>query len=158
MTSQPADRRAVRFETVDELRAEITRLLAADAAGRLRHSGQWTAGQTFGHLAAWIEYAYTGFPTRVPWFVRLFIRLKLDRYLRDGLPAGVRIPGARGGTYGIEPLDTAEGARRLRAALDRLEREPARYDSPAFGKLTEPQRVALNLRHAELHLSYLHPE
>jgi len=33
--------------------------------------------------------------------------------------------------------------------------ELARYDSPAFGPMSHQERVALNLRHAELHLSFL---
>ena len=36
--------------------------------------------------------------------------------------------------------------------------ESAKYDSPAFGKMTDQKRVAPNLRLAELHLSFQHPE
>jgi hypothetical protein len=152
------ERRRLRFNTVDELRAEIDRVLAAERAGTLRPSGNWTAGQAFGHLATWINFAYDGYPMRVPWFIRLLIRRKLKRYLAGEMDGGVRIPRVEGGTFGTEPLSTEEGATRLRAALDRMLREPARHDSPAFGKLPEAQRIELNLRHAELHLGFLHPE
>ena len=63
---------------------------------------------------------------------------------------------AEDGTVGIEPLSTAEGADRLRRALTRLKRgEPAKFDSPAFGLMSHDDRVQLNLRHAELHFSFL---
>ncbi|MBW7904658.1 MAG: DUF1569 domain-containing protein [Phycisphaerae bacterium] len=154
-----APRRALRFSSIDELLREVELIEVADAAGRLRCAGAWTAGQILGHLAAWIDYAYEGYPgKRPPWLVRFIVRLSRKRYLYGGLPAGVRIPDAPGGTYGTEVLSTEEGARRLRAALERLGREPARHDSPVFGSMTQEERIALNLRHAELHLSFLHRE
>ena len=158
-TGKVQDRRRLRFNTIDDLLADIDRLVAADKAGKLHHSGNWMAGQAMGHLATWINYAYEGFPMKVPWFVRLFIRGKKDKYLREGMDSGVRIPGVEAGTYGTEVLSTDEGASRLRQALARLQRgEPAKYDSPAFGKMSDADRIALNLRHAELHLSFQLPE
>lgn len=157
-TAEVSDRRSLRFETIEELRAEVDRIVASAEAGTLREGGHWTAGQIFGHLAAWIDYAYDGYPFTTPWFIRLFLRSRVKRYLRDGLPAGVRIPGVKEGTHATEALSLEAGAERLRRALDRLRSdEPARYDSPAFGRLTDEDRIALNLRHAELHLGFLHP-
>ncbi|HEY3241947.1 MAG TPA: DUF1569 domain-containing protein [Phycisphaerae bacterium] len=153
-----AERRRLRFGSIDELLAEVDRIAAADTAGTLRRTGNWTAGQTFGHLATWICYGYEGYPMRVPWFIRPFIRRKLGSYLREGMPAGVRIPRTEAGTYGTDVLSTQEGARRLRDALTRLKkREPCPHDSPAFGAMSYDERIALNLRHAELHLGFLHP-
>lgn len=153
-----AERRKLRFHSIDELQAEIDRLIAAERAGTLRRTGNWTLGQIFGHLATWLNYAYEGYPMKVPFFIRWLIRMKLKSYLRDGMPAGVRIPKVEAGTYGVEPLETEEGARRFRKALLRLKSdEPAPYDSPAFGRLNRDERIALNLRHAELHLGFVHP-
>jgi hypothetical protein len=79
-------------------------------------------------------------------------------FIHKPMRRGFRIPRTVGGTFGTEPMGTDEGAARLRSALERLRgREPARHDSPAFGPLTDDERIALNLRHAELHLGYLWP-
>ena len=157
-TRKVQDRRRLRFKTIDDLLTDIDRIVAADQAGKLRRTGNWTAGQTMGHLATWMNYAYEGYPMKVPWFIRPFIRRQQDNYLREGMDAGVRIPGVKAGTYGTDVLSTDEGAARLRQALAHLQRgESAKYDSPAFGKMTDQKRVALNLRHAELHLSFQHP-
>lgn len=157
-TSKVKDRRTVRYATIRELLADIDRIVASDKAETLRRTGNWAAGQAFGHLATWINYAWEGYPIRPPWFVRFFLRLKKKSYLRDGMPAGVRIPGIEGGTKGTEVLSVDEGAARLRKALHRLDSgEPAAFDSPAWGKLSYAEQVGMTLRHAELHLSFLHP-
>ena len=67
-TGKVQERRRLRFNNVDELRAEIDRILTAERAGTLRRSGNWTTGRVFGHLATWINYGYEGFPMRPPWF------------------------------------------------------------------------------------------
>jgi len=148
----------LRFKSIDDVLADVERIVTAEKASTLRQSGQWTAGQAFGHVAAWINYAYDGYPFKTPWFIRLILRTRVRKYIRDGLPTGVRIPKVKGGTYATQTLSTEEGAAQLRQALARLASdEPATHDSPAFGKLTDQDRIALNLRHAELHLGFLHP-
>lgn len=158
-TAKTQDRRKLRYETIDDVMADVDRIVAADKAGKLRCTGNWTAGQAMGHVAAWANYAYDGFPfPPPPWFVRVILRFLKKKYLRGSMPAGVRIPKAETGTYGTELLSTEEGAARLRKALERLRSgEEARYDSPAWGKMPLDERIAINLRHAELHLSFLNP-
>jgi hypothetical protein len=110
-------------------------------------------------VAAWIDYGYDGYPVKTPWFIRMILKRRLSKYLRDGLPCGVRMPGSEAGTYGTDVLSTEEGARRLRRSLARLAAgESARFDSPGFGAMSHEQRIQLNLRHAELHLSFLDPD
>lgn len=156
-TPPSAERRTVHFETIEDLLQEIDRIVAADRAGQIEVLGTWTPGQILGHLAAWIEYGYEGYPMKpLPWIFRLLLRWQLKKYFRHGMPAGVRIPGVRQGTYGTEELATEDAAKRLRLALGRLQRrESARYDNPAFGPMSDEERIRLNLAHAELHLSFL---
>ncbi len=149
-------RRKLRFESIDELRAEVDRIVAAEQSGDLERLGNWSAGQMFGHVAAWINYSYDGYPFKLPWIVRVIVQTQLKRFARKGLWAGVRLPWVKGGTYATEPLSTDEGTERLRAALARLESdEPAECDRQVFGPLSREDRIQLNLRHAELHLSFL---
>jgi hypothetical protein len=155
--SESTGRRTLHFTTIGELLDEIDRVVEADTAGRVRTLGTWTPGQILGHVAAWIEYGYDGYPMkRVPWLIRLLLRRQLKKYMKQGMPSGVRIPRVSEGTYGTEDMPTEQAAERLRLALGRLQRqEPAKFDSPAFGKLSEEDRVRLNIMHAELHLSFL---
>ncbi|NLS98018.1 MAG: DUF1569 domain-containing protein [Planctomycetaceae bacterium] len=152
-----AGRRTLHFATIEELLDEIDRIVEADQAGRIRTLGSWTPGQILGHVAAWIEYGYAGYPMKpVPWFVRFLLRRQLKKYMKQGMPSGVRIPRVAEGTYGTEDMPVEQAAERLRLALGRLQRrEPAKFDSPAFGRMSDDDRVRLNLMHAELHLSFL---
>lgn len=156
MPTKPT-RRTLRFDTIAELEAEIDRIVAADRDGQLRTTGHWTPGQIMAHVAAWIEYGYDGYPLRPPpWFVRWFLRWQGKRFLRVGMPSGVRIPRVKDGTFGQDEMPTAAAAERLRRALQRLQSgEPAKFDSPAFGPMSHDDRIRLNLRHAELHLGFL---
>ena len=51
-------------------------------------------------------------------------------------------------------VSTEQGLRSLRAAIERCQTENSRAEHPAFGKLTREEWDKLNLRHAELHMSY----
>ena len=152
-----ADYRQLRFQSVDDCIAEVQRIRAADEKGSLRALGNWTPGQILTHVAAWIEYAYVGYPIHPPpLFVRWILRLRLRHTLTTGMPRGVRIPGLKEGTVGMEDVATSLAAERLLSALQRLrDEEQATFDSPAFGAMSHDDRIQLNLRHAELHLSLL---
>ncbi len=157
-TKKIADHRQLRFESIDDVLAEIDRIVQAEEQGTLRAVGNWTPGQIMAHIAAWIEYGYDGYPLKPPpWFIRWILRRMGKKYLRDGMPKGARIPGVEDGTYGADDMPTREAAARLKTAFMKLKRgEPARFDSPGFGKMDHEDRVRLNLRHAELHLGFLH--
>lgn len=154
--SAPA-RRKLTFKSLDELLIDLQRLEDAERAGKLRATGHWTPGEILSHLAAWVEYGYEGYPLgKPPFFLRWILKRMLPGMLRNGMRPGVRIPGAKAGTYGQEKVSTSEGFRRYRVALARLKQnEPCPFDSPAFGPMSMEDRVRLNLRHAELHLSFL---
>ncbi len=159
-TKKVTDRRALRFASLADALAEAKRIEQAERDGRLRRSGNWTAGQAFGHLAAWASYPYDGYPPELhaPWFIKAILRMQKRKFLTGSMPVGVKIPKVPGGTAGTEALSLDEGMRRLRKAWERLEERPPGVPNPIFGPLTHEEWKSLNLRHAELHLSFLHPQ
>jgi len=157
-TGKVAGRRMLRFESIDQVMAEVERLADAERAGRLRRLGNWTLGQTLGHLATWTEYGYTGFPLKVPFFIRWVLRLRKRKFLYGPMRAGVKIPGVTGGTLGIDPVPLDEAVGRFVAAMARLKIDPPTAPNDIFGLLTQDEAIALNLRHAELHLGFFIPE
>ncbi len=160
VNTRTAEHRTLHFDSIDDLLAEVDRIVAADRAGSLRRTGNWTTGQIFAHIAAWANYPYEGYPPGAtpPWFVRIIARMMRKRFVTRPMSRGFRIPRAEHGTFGVEDasISTEEGARRLRDAMARLQRrEAAIHHSPALGPMSEDDRIALNLRHAELHLGFL---
>jgi hypothetical protein len=153
-----AGRRTLRFESIDQALAEAEGLAAAERAGRLRRLGNWTLGQTLGHLATWAEYGYTGSPLKVPFFIKWFLRLRKRKFMYGPMRAGVKIPGIEGGTLATGPVPLDEGLGQFRRIMERLKTEAPTAPSPIFGPLTHEEGIAINLRHAELHLGFLIPE
>lgn len=159
--TRKSEHRTLRFQSIDDLSREFDVIVEAERNGTLRTTGNWTAGQALGHLAAWIDYGWDGFPPEAtpPWIIGFILRKFMKkRLLRDGMTPGVKIPRITEGTLATEIMSTDEGARRLRRSLERLKAgEPVRHHSPAFGPMSDDERIALHLRHAELHLGFLHP-
>jgi hypothetical protein len=158
--SPAAQRRSLRFATLDDALADADRLVAAERDGRLKQLGNWPLGQTLGHLATWANFALDGYPQSVhpPLPIRLIARLLKNRILTKGMAPGMKIGRVAGGTLGLDPLTTDEGMARLRTAWSRLRTMPPTIPNPVFGRLTHDQWIQLNLRHAELHLGFLRAE
>jgi hypothetical protein len=152
-------RRTLRFNSIDEAIAEAERLVASEREGRLTCVGNWQLGKALGHVATWAGFAFDGYPpeVRAPLPVRLILRLMRGTILNKGMMPGVRVGKIPEGTVGLEPLDADEGLRRFRAAMERLRASAPTSVNPVFGPLTHEQWIALNLRHAELHLSFQCP-
>ena len=157
-TKRSTDRRTLAFRSFDDLRAEVARLVTAERAGRLRMSGNWSLGTILGHLAFWQNAAFDGIPGPKPGILfRLLGPLVLKRVFLKGMPAGFRLPKVEAGTYGVDELTVDEGGRRLEAAMRRLEHDAVPDRHPILGRMNRDDWITLHLRHAELHLSFLHP-
>src|SRR5229473_1841664 len=133
-TSKVTERRHLHFDSIDQVLAEVDRLVEAERVGRLKHVGNWTLGQTLGHLACWAEYAYTVAPLHPPFFIRWILRMRKNSFLYKPMRAGVRIPGVAGGTLATEPMPLDEALLRFRKVIERLKTEPPTAPSPALGK------------------------
>ena len=158
MSKAATERRVLRFSTLEELRAEVTRLIDADRIGKLRSTGNWSLGQSLGHLASWIDYAFDGVPVPPPRIVGWFVKILIGKraFIEKPMRVGLRIPRVAGGTFGIEPMSLDDGARKFTDALNRFERSVPTAPHPFFGLMTRDEWNAMQFRHAELHLSFFH--
>lgn len=155
-TGKVAGRRTLRFNTPDEVLRDAESLVAAERTGTLKQIGNWPLGTTLGHLSAFIDYAYDGFPAQLkpPWIIKVLIRTQRRKFFEGPMPAGVKIPRIKQGTLGIEPFSTAEGWARCKRSWERLAAGPPKDPHPIFGPLTHTEWKAMHFRHAELHLSF----
>lgn len=152
-TTKVVGRRPLSFANLDAMLADAR---ACVASPQLRPLGNWTLGQALNHLAAWIEYPYTGFPPELvfPESVKAQALAAKDRIMRDPMRPGDRLPGAEAGTFATEDASADHGLSRLEAAVALLRSAPPPHPDPAFGVVSQREWTEMNLRHAELHLSF----
>lgn len=160
VNTRRAERREVRLGSLQDLRAEVERLAAAERAGTLRRTGNWSTGQIFEHLGKFMAMSLDGFPPEAtsPWWVRAFARLmKGHAVAGKPAPAGLKLPAEATFMLPRDVVPLEEGEALLLKQVDRaLNGERFAHPSPAFGPLTHEQWTSLHLGHAKLHLSFLH--
>jgi len=162
INTRQADRRDVQYASLDDLRADLDAIERAHAAGTLRNTGNWSPGQVLEHLAIFMECALDGFPHgKIPWHLRTVAKLLFKNGAVSGKPPppGFNIPDGAAFLRPGEDTSFEAGMTRLRTCLDRLAKgDTLDHPSPLFGKLTHEEWTQLQLGHASLHLSFLHPD
>ena len=152
-TKKVAQRRDVHYDSYDDVLADAERL----ASGDILTVGNWTLGQIFEHLAQTMNSSIDGTDMKFPWLMKKIILLFInkEKMLNKTLSPGFKIPKKGEAQFSPDPnVSTEEGLASLRAAIERCQTETSRAEHPAFGELTREEWDKLNLRHAELHMSF----
>jgi hypothetical protein len=154
MSITSASRRQVRYASFDDLLAEAD----AAAARNASTTGKWSLGQIFEHVAIAMDRTLDGFGFTAPWPVRVIARNFLKRrILLNGMPAGFQLRGK--GAEILVPGETnvEAGLEHLRRSIARMKSETQRAPHPAFGSMSLDESNLFQLRHAELHMSFVAP-
>lgn len=150
-TKQVQGRRTVRYESLDELLADAQRL----ASTEVTTLGNWSQGQIYEHLARSLNSSIDGagfaFPSPLRWIMSTFMK---RRFLTQSIPPGFK-PPAKGQKFIPDATSLEAGLASLEAAIERQKNESARALHPGFGRFTREEWDQFNLRHAELHMSFL---
>lgn len=163
VSTKHADRRELRFNSVDDLVAELDRIQAAHDAGTLTSTGNWSPGQNLQHCARVWRCGLEGFPPEMkpPAIFKFFAKLMYKKRATAGqtAPAGIRLPKVADpimpDPQGVS-FDT--GMREFRAEIARTQRgERFTAVSPIFGAMTHDEWTRLQLGHCQLHLGFLKP-
>lgn len=165
-----APRRELTLRSLDDLLADVSAIAAAARdeaeAGvtpgarvgeRLWVSGNWSAGQILQHVAIVMEKSLTGFAYQAPISIRAVGRAARVVAMSRPTPAGIRWPDDGGEFTPDAQVWTEAGADRLERVVRRVragERMTAK--NPVLGELSHEDWVRVHLRHAELHLSFVH--
>jgi hypothetical protein len=153
-TSKVANRRTVRYDTLQDLLRDAEQL----AAGKVRTLGNKTYGQILRHLIIAMNWAIDGSPVRVSWPMRMMAKLFKKKILGGPMDPGFNLPAD------AEPIlwppgdpSVTEELDGLRKVIRRLETESKRAPSPFLGTLTHDEWDCLLRHHAELHMSFVTP-
>ena len=147
-TKKVTGRREVRYNSMDEMLADAERL----ATSEVRTLGNWSQGQIYEHVARGLDTSIDGVDFSLPAPVRWMLSLLMKRkFIYDSLPAGFKATGK------VVPDETSTelGLESLRKAVERQKNESSRIKHPAFGNITREEWDQFNLRHAELHMSFI---
>lgn len=155
-TARVQGRRTLHFADFNQLLADAE-LVATRPS---RTIGNWSVGQILDHLAVAANCPFDGFGDfKASWFTRrIIVPFIKNSLLTKALPAGVKLPADATSLMPQPDVSPEVGLERLRQALGRFSRETPSHDHPVFGALAMQEWVALALRHAELHLSFVIPE
>jgi len=152
-TSKVTGRRQIKFNTLDDILADVERLYQ----GKVRSLGNWSPGQNLKHLTILMIACLDGIEVKVSFLTRIAVRLMKSRILTKPMSPGLQLPKA---AAALLPVETSweVGVQEIRAALLRMKTEVQRHAHPVLGTLTREQWDQLHCRHCELHLSFLVPE
>ena len=155
VNTKQVERRTLRFDSLEDIEAELSVLEKAHAAGTLTHAGNYTPGQVMHHLARWVEiYEKQDFP-KIPLPLKLVGRLMKGRVLKQGFPAG--LPGPGGKAQPEPDMAFDEGVALLRTKLGVIRDGDFSHNNPFMGRLSHQDALKIHLRHCELHLGFLFP-
>ncbi len=154
-TSSVIARRIVHYASLDEFQADAELL----AGMKYRTLGQWTYPQILDHLSRTLVASIDGFGFQAPWFARKLIApFMKNSFLTKPMRAGFRLPARAASILPGAEISLPAAVAKLRSALARFNAEPQRAEHPFLGKLASQESTALQLRHAELHMSFVVPE
>jgi len=146
------------YLTLKDIRTELDRFEAAQAAGTLRTTGDWSAGQILDHCGRWIKGSIDGIDFRIPIVLRVLGRLIVKPLLgRLKMKPGVKQPSNALTDMDPQPgVSFEEGLALMRTQLDRIDAgAQMTSDSPLLGKMTHEQWVKLHLDHCRLHFGFI---
>jgi hypothetical protein len=152
MSSAAAPCRQVRYNSFDEVLADAEKAVQGKAAT----TGNWSLGKILEHLAIANEKSIDGFGFQAPLPVRMIAGTFLKkRFIKQGLKPGFQLPRRGAQVLVPEEIDANSALDHLRRSVHRLQAESKRSPHPFFGRMALDESNSLNLRHAELHMSFV---
>ena len=160
VNTKEAPRRKTDYRSLDDIKADLDRLDAANAAGNLGHTGNWTPGENLDHLAKFWACSLDGFPPgKPPLPLRLIAQLLLKKkatQLGSQPPTGFKLPKGVEHLMPTPGISYEQSAERLRECIQRVERGDSFIPkSPLFGALTKEQWTNIHLGHCAMHMSFI---
>ena len=148
-------RRQLSYQSYEDLWSDAEQL----AAGDVRTLGNWSFPQILRHLGAALEASIDGVSFRAPWPMRLVGKTFLkSKFLSQTLPPGFTIPKSAQAQF--QPSEAAtleEGLAALKRGIQRCQAEAGRAPHPLFDEISREEWDLFNLRHAEMHMSFVVP-
>ncbi|MCH8343128.1 MAG: DUF1569 domain-containing protein [Planctomycetes bacterium] len=152
-TKKVTDRRRLSFTSLEDIQADVE---ALDGSA-IRTTGNWTAAQIVQHVTDVITLSVDGFGFRLALPLRVLGRSLRSQALTRPMRPGFSVPEAMRARLPSDQVPFEQAIASLRQAIGRAKSERMTKASPLLGALTHEQWVQFHSRHAEMHLSFVHP-
>ena len=154
-TGKVTGRHTLRFASIDDAIAEAQRV----ATNPCRLLGNWSVGQNLDHLARTLRVSFDGPYIMAPWFARTFIAPFMKKtFVEKAMPSGFLFTKQMEAFRPDDKATAAVAIEKFCKQFSRLKLETPTAPHPFFGMLTRDEWVGVQLRHCEMHLSFLAPE
>ena len=154
-TTAVKGRRTVHYDSFDDLLADAEHMASIPT----RTLGNWSVGQIYKHIGlaldAMIDGAPFGFPKPLQWLMR---KLMLTKMTTQTLSPGFKLPKKAAALVPSSATPTEEGLSVLRKGVERVKSTSERAPHGGFGRISTEQWDAFQLRHCEMHMSFIVPE
>ena len=155
MADKP-ERRELKFNSLDEVVAEVERL----AASEVRTTGNHSFPEIVRHLALTHDMV-TGKVQgpAPPWYMKLMIGLMKSQLLKEKpLSPGFNLPpAAEAFFWPTSEVSLQDAVAHLKASVANYKANGPLPKHPIFGKVSAEKNLSMNCRHAAMHLSFAHP-
>lgn len=152
-TKKVTDRRRLSFRSLDDIQADVE---ALDGSA-IRTTGNWTPAQIVQHVTDVITLSVDGFGFKLALPLRVLGRLLRSQALSKPMRPGFSVPPAMRTMLPSDQVPFEQAVASFREAVGRAKTERMTKASPLLGAMTHEQWVQLHCRHAEMHLSFIHP-
>jgi len=151
-TKSVPGRRRLHFTSYEEMLNDVHAL----ASRPTRVLGNWSLGQICMHLAAGINAGVDGAPFQPAWYFRLIGPLIKGWVISRPMSPGFKLP-SNAGAFLPAPVSTTEGVAALEQAIARFRNTTDLKPHAVFGPMSREQWDLLQMRHGEMHLSFVLP-
>lgn len=151
-----AERRELEFKDLDDVVADVEKL----AKGDVKTTGNHTFTEIVEHLALTHDMTTGKLEgPKPPWFMKLLMPFMKGMILKDQpVKPGFKLPANAEAFFWPKKEQTLQDAiEHLRQSVERYKTQGPLAKHPMFGAITKEQNLSLNLRHAALHLGFVHP-
>lgn len=155
-TAVVSGRRQLHFADFSQLLAEAEYVAHTPS----RTLGNWSVAQILNHLGDAANCPFDGYGgLRASWVARyLVVPFIKNNVLTRPMSPGFQLPKTATALLPGEEISPADAYLKLEKALARFAVEHPTHAHPLLGELALQEWVALTLRHAEMHLSFVIPE
>lgn len=155
MTASFHERRIVTYCTLQDFLVDVGTLIDSEVTT----VGNWSFAQILEHLARAIDASIDGFSFQSNWLVRTLVApLLKNRLLTTPMKPGFTLPRRASGYLPEADVELGVSHEHLEAAVGRLAMTEPTAPHPFLGRLSDREWLALHLRHAEMHMSFVMPQ